>query len=264
MAGLISANETLYRSVQKLIESRQPHVLVILVAVKGSAPQDVGAKIIITAQGIHSGTVGGGKVEAKVIEQAQEMLQTETKHQLQTWNLQTDVGMTCGGEVRFFFEAFCVDVWDICIFGAGHVAQALIPILCQLPCQVHCIDSRQEWLDRFEAKGNLTLHCISEPEEAAAIIPVGAFVAMMTKGHGTDVPILKKILASGIQYPYLGMIGSKTKAFRVRKDLLRVGFLEEEIGVIRSPIGLAIGSNHPVEIGISIAAEMLSVRDSLA
>ena len=255
-------NLSLYALIQQLVQQGIPHVLVILTDVKSSAPQDIGAKIIVTEKGIHGGTVGGGKVEALVIQTAQEMLQSEEKHRFVTWNLQKDVGMTCGGVVSFFFEAYCVGVWNICIFGAGHVAQALVPLLCQLDCRVHCVDPRKEWLDRFTPKDNLVLCQIENPEEAEKIIPSGAFVAMMTKGHSSDVPILKQILASGKEYPYLGMIGSATKAFRVRKELINFGFTKDQVEAIRSPIGLPIGTNHPVEIAISIVGEMLAVRDS--
>lgn len=261
MAGLTVDNLSLYALIQQLIKQGIAHVLVTLTDVRGSAPQDIGAKIVVTEQGIHAGTVGGGKVEALVIQKAQEMLKNEEQYRFESWNLQKDVKMTCGGEVQFFFEAFCVGVWNICIFGAGHVAQALVPLLCQLDCQVHCVDPRKEWLDRLDAKENLRLYCIENPEEAASIIPSGAFVAMMTKGHSSDVPILKQILGSGIEYPYVGMIGSKTKAYRVRKELERSGFSKEQVEQIHSPIGLPIGTNHPVEIAVSIVGEMLSVRD---
>ena len=254
-------NSSVYRLIQQLLQQGTPHVLVTLIDVQSSAPQDVGAKIVVTQEGLIGGTVGGGKIEAFVITQAQKMLQTGEKHRFETWNLQTDIGMTCGGVVRFFFESYNVAVWNICVFGAGHVAQALVPLLCQLDCRVYCVDPRQEWLDKFEPRDNLMTYHIEDPEEAIAAIPSGAFVAMMTKGHSTDVPILKKILASGVEYPYLGMIGSETKAFRVRKELLQAGFSEEQVKMIRSPIGLKLGSNHPVEIAVSVAGEMIMIRD---
>ena len=253
----------LYQQAQKLIQEGIPHVVVTLVDVRASAPQDIGAKIIVTQDGIAYGTVGGGKVEAWVIRESQNMLNqpSENQHLFVTWNLQKDVGMTCGGEVRFFFERFCVGVWNICIFGAGHVAQALVPLLCQLPCRVHCVDPRQEWLDKMEDRRNLQKYRIEDPEEAYQIIPEGAFVALMTKGHSTDVPILRRIFEQKLSLPYLGMIGSDTKAFRVKKQLLNYGIPQEKIDQLRSPIGLKLGSNHPVEIAVSISAEMLKVRD---
>jgi len=97
-------NSSVYRLMQQLLQQGTPHVLATLIDVQSSAPQDVGAKIVVTQKGLIAGTVGGGKIEAFVITQAQKMLKTGEKHRFETWNLQTDIGMICGGVVRFFFE----------------------------------------------------------------------------------------------------------------------------------------------------------------
>ena len=64
----------LFRLCAELSDSGLPFVLVTLVEVTGSAPQDAGAKMVVTADGLAEGTVGGGRVEAKAIEEAQAML----------------------------------------------------------------------------------------------------------------------------------------------------------------------------------------------
>ena len=96
----------LFAKVQELLRNGTPFVLVTLVSIRGSAPQDLGAKAIVVREGILLGTVGGGKIEAKAIRHAQEMIQqaTEETKQLCTWNLQKDLGMTCGGEASMFFD----------------------------------------------------------------------------------------------------------------------------------------------------------------
>lgn len=64
---------------------------------------DRGAKGIVTCSGIEGGTIGGGKIEAAAIDYAQRLLSQGRQHaELVTWNLQTDIGMTCGGEVKLF------------------------------------------------------------------------------------------------------------------------------------------------------------------
>ena len=81
------------------------------------------------------GTVGGGKVENKSIGHAQSLLAgtagsaASQTCQLVEWNLQRDVGMTCGGVVKLLFEAYNFHEWRIVVFGAGHVAQALARVL---------------------------------------------------------------------------------------------------------------------------------------
>ena len=256
----------LFAKVQELLLSGTPFVLVTLVSIKGSAPQDLGAKAIVVRDGIVLGTVGGGKIEAKAIRHAQEMIQqsTEETKQLCTWNLQKDLGMTCGGETKMFFDGYFVHQWNIALFGAGHVIQALVPILARMKCQIYCVDPRQEWLDKLPESPNLRRVCISDPAESVAVVPQNSFVCLITQGHGTDLPILKELLRQDHRYPYVGMIGSDTKAFKVRKALKVDGFTEDKIAELRSPIGLSIGTNHQTEIAVSIIAELLQVRDEVS
>src|SRR5436190_22479674 len=135
-----------------------PLVTITVVDTTGSVPQDQGAKAIVTAEGRRYGTVGGGKVETKAIAEAQAMLRGDTmeKTKFVQWNLAKDVGMTCGGVVRLYFEAHNAHRWKIVIFGAGHVANALVTLLVHFDCHVTCIDPRREWLDRLPQSPNLT------------------------------------------------------------------------------------------------------------
>ena len=71
------------------------------------------------------------------------------------WNLKRDVGMTCGGSVKLFFETYNHSDWRIVVFGAGHVASAVVECLAPLDCHVTCIDSRAEWLDRIPNRPRL-------------------------------------------------------------------------------------------------------------
>jgi xanthine dehydrogenase accessory factor len=96
------------------------------------------------------------------------------------------------------------------------------------------------------------------PAEVAKI-PEGSFVVLMTMGHTTDKPILLEILRTR-KFPYLGVIGSNSKAKRLREDVLAAGLPPELTAAFHCPIGLEIGSNHPQEIAISVAAQMLQVR----
>src|SRR5437870_2328973 len=102
---------------------RQAFVVVTLVDAKGSAPQEIGSRLIVNTEGYFAGTVGGGKLEKAAIEKSMAMLENKTMTQLLEINLQTDLGMSCGGQVRLFFEAHNpATEWKIAIFGAGHVA----------------------------------------------------------------------------------------------------------------------------------------------
>src|SRR5438105_15637824 len=101
----------------ELSQSGVPFVCVTMVHAQGSTPQDAGSKMLVTAEGLITGTVGGGRVEYKAIQHAQAMLDKPTTDsrqpiaQLVEWNLKRDVGMTCGGSVKLFFETYNHSDW---------------------------------------------------------------------------------------------------------------------------------------------------------
>lgn len=248
----------------RLLESEMPLVNVTLLEIRGSAPQIVGAKAIVTESGIEAGTVGGGKIEAAAIAHAQRLLtdQSGTTTDLVTWNLQTDIGMTCGGEVKLFFEVHSGHAWPIAVFGAGHVAQVMVPMLVQLQCQVTCIDSRPEWIDRIPEHPKLRKVCLEQPRDAVSEQPEKAFFVLMSKGHATDLPVLVEILNTR-QPPYVGVIGSPQKASVLRRELKSQGVGEQKIQSFHCPIGLPLGNNTPAEIAISVIAQLIQCRDEL-
>jgi xanthine dehydrogenase accessory factor len=254
---------TFFEAQNDLAGSGAPFVAVTVVDTLGSTPQDRGAKMLVTAAGRQHGTVGGGKVEARAIQEAQAMLADESapKTRFYQWSLEKDIGMTCGGIVRVYFEAFNVTRWNIVVFGAGHVANALMDVLLRLDCRITCFDPRQEWIDRLPAAPRLTKVLSPDMPAEVAQIPEGSFVLLMTMGHTTDKPILIEILRTR-KFPYLGVIGSNAKAKRLRGDVLAAGLAEELTRAFFCPVGLEIGSNHPHEIAISIAAQMLQTRDA--
>lgn len=244
---------------EELLAAGTPYVQVTLVEVTGSTPQDVGARMLVTAAGLAAGTVGGGRVEAKAIEQAQTILQEKTGPTLCDWSLKADVGMTCGGRVKLFFQSFAVAGWEVVIFGAGHVAQALARLLVTLPaCRVTCIDPRADWLAKLPE--GIIAKQIENPANEVESLPENAYVVCMTRGHSSDLPVLKAIFATQRKFPFLGVIGSQAKAAVLRKELTEAG-IPAERAQFHCPVGLPIGTNHPAEIAVSIVAQLLEVRD---
>ena len=251
-----------FAQLQALLASGAPFVSVTVVHTVGSVPQDQGAKMLVTAEGLRHGTVGGGRVERKAIEEAQRLLSPDAPERTHfvEWNLKRDVGMTCGGSVKLYFEAFNLTRWRIAVFGAGHVAGALIPLLVQLDCHVTCYDTREEWLARLPDSPRLSRVLSPDLPAEVAKLPDDAFVLLMTMGHATDRPILLEILR-GRDFPYLGVIGSAAKAARLKKDVVEAGLPPQLRDAFFCPVGLDVGSNHPVEIAVSVAAQLLQQRD---
>jgi xanthine dehydrogenase accessory factor len=254
----------------ELAASGQPFASVTLVDAVGSTPQDAGSKMLVTAAGLDMGTVGGGRVEAKAIAHAQAMLQntptseprgSSPRFQLLEWNLQRDVGMTCGGVVKLYFETYNHGQWQIAIFGAGHVAAAVVHCLATLECTVKVIDPREEWLARLPSSPRLTIACSENPPAEVASLPADAFVLCMTMGHRTDRPILEEIFRQGRRFPYLGVIGSNAKRKVLQRELTSAGVAPEHLQSFHCPIGLNLGSNQPGEIAISVVAQLIEQRD---
>ncbi len=254
----MSQTSKIFQAMRRFDEAGEAFVCVTLAAAKGSVPQEIGAKMLVTENGRACGTIGGGRVEEAAIKHARALLasKAEAPCGLIEWNLQKDIGMTCGGVVTFFFEVFRPASWHIAIFGAGHVSQALVRTLASLSCRVTVFDTRPEMLSALPEAIQVRRRVIEPLENAVDEIPEGAFVAVMTQGHRTDKPVLERILKTR-QFPYLGVIGSASKAAVLRRELRESGIAEP---AFRCPIGLPLGKDTPEEIAISIAAEMLQVR----
>lgn len=250
----------------ELTEIGTPFVTITMISTRGHAPQDPGAKAIVTKDGLVWGTVGGGKVEAKAIELSKSILSSnpndQTLVQLHTWNLQRDVGMSCGGEVQFLFESFNSKPWRVAVFGAGHVAQELVRLLLRLNCQVICIDNRPEWMDKLPHDSKkLKILAVQSYEEAIPGLDQDTYCVVTTRGHATDLPVLNALLKKGIP-PYLGVIGSKVKGIKIRDDLEKLGHSKDSILNVRCPMGIDISnSNHPAEIAVSIVAELIQTKE---
>ncbi|HWA85850.1 MAG TPA: xanthine dehydrogenase accessory protein XdhC [Opitutus sp.] len=259
---------SIYEQLATLERAGAPFVLVVLIEALGSTPQDTGAKMLVTPAGLHAGTVGGGRLEARAITLAQEILAatdaSRDRPRFVSWTLKGDVGMTCGGAVKLYFEPHPAggSAWTIAIFGAGHVAQALLPVLLPLPCTIQLYDSRPDWIGKLPHAGNLRAETVADLPAVIDTLPDDAFVLSMTQGHKTDRPILHRALATR-KFPYLGCIGSDAKAAILRKELVADGLPAERAAEFHCPVGLDFGTNHPHEIALSIAAQLLAERDRL-
>ena len=261
------ATSTVYEQLIELQSRGTAVVFVILADALGSTPQDTGAKMLVTAAGLHTGTIGGGKVEAKAIEVAQELLASGTgAPRFVNWTLKGDVGMTCGGSVKLYFEPYPAGgagaAWPVWIIGAGHVVQALVPVLAPLDCQLTVVDPRRDWLDRLPRAANARYLQHENPAELVPTMPDHAFLLCLTKGHASDRPVLQRALAER-NFPFVGVIGSDAKAEVLRREMIAGGLPAERAKQFHCPVGLPFGNNDPREIALSIVAQLLTERDRL-
>jgi xanthine dehydrogenase accessory factor len=189
--------------------------------------------------------------------------QSSDRVTIQRWNLQRDLGMSCGGEAEVLFEMSWPLQAPVVIFGAGHVAQKLVPLLGLLDATVWVVDPRKEWLEKLPiTQRKLKTFCVEKYEDFVPQVPPTASVLALTQGHSTDLPVLVEILKRRLP-PYVGAIGSSVKASKLKNDLRLSGVPELHIEKLHCPIGLDLGNTqHPGEIALSIAAQWLKDRKS--
>jgi xanthine dehydrogenase accessory factor len=148
----------------------------------------------------------------------------------------------------------------IYIFGAGHVSVPVSQIFRLLDFKVVLLDDRKD-LPTFE--NNMYVHQkkLVDFKNISDIVPEGnrSYAVIMTVGHKSDEIVLKQLVTKNLKY--LGMIGSKKKVQNTFESLIKQGIKESELKKVDSPIGLDINSKTTAEIGISIAAKVVQVRN---
>ncbi|MFE1069995.1 xanthine dehydrogenase accessory protein XdhC [Streptomyces sp. NPDC058783] len=256
-------------AVARLRARRESGVLVTVATVRGHAPRDAGAKLVVG----HTetwGSIGGGNVEAVAIDRAREMITTSrTEPELLDFALNDKVTnqhgvQCCGGAVSVLLEPLPV-VRAVAIFGVGHVGLELARILARQDLDLHLVDNRSDMLTE-ERLGVLadavaqvhTHHTPLLPEEVLAQLPRGTHVLIMTHDHAEDAALCDAALRTD-HLGSVGLIGSAAKWARFRKRLASEGGHDDAaIDRIKTPIGLAdITGKEPATIAVSVAADLL-------
>ncbi|MFC6632887.1 xanthine dehydrogenase accessory protein XdhC [Microbulbifer taiwanensis] len=236
----------------------QPYVLVTVLGVTGSVPREPATKMVITGEQTYD-TIGGGHLEYRVIAKAREQLAArDYRYQLAHFPLGASLGQCCGGSVAVLLEAQPGSENHLVVFGAGHVAQALMAILGQLPWRVTWVDSRAETFPA-EIPGNVRVHHTDDPAGDAGELCAGAHALILTHNHALDFELCQALLKAD-SAASIGLIGSDTKAGRFRQRLEHRGFSAETIDRIRCPVGRSdVPGKRPMEVAVSISAELLSL-----
>ncbi len=145
------------------------------------------------------------------------------------------------------------------VFGGGHVAQELVPVLSHVGFRCVVMDDRKEFVSRelFPTAAETILVDFSKISDYITITEKD-YIVVMTRGHAHDYTVEAQVLHTNACY--IGVIGSKNKIRAVSERLRAAGVSEEDIEKVYSPIGLSIKAETPAEIAISIAGEMILVR----
>lgn len=161
-----------------------------------------------------------------------------------------------------FEESFGEPSRELLLFGAGHIGRAVVLALAPLPFHVRWIDSRQSAFPDLPL-ARLEQVVTGKPAAELRAAPSDAFVLIMTHDHGIDLDILHAALSED-RFPYVGLIGSRTKRARFEHRLAELGHPETHIRAFTCPIGVpGITSKEPAHIAISVVAELLIVDEKL-
>lgn len=228
------------------IRQKQPVAMATVVEVKGASPAKVGAQMVVHRDGTTVGTVGGGKLEAAILADAQQAL--AARHSLlKHYSLKEEgehaVGTLCGGELTVFIQSYTPPP-KMVIVGGGHIGRPLKTMAEAAGFETVVVDVQAE-------RG-------MAPELQALDLTDDTYVVLITTDHVSDEAAMRQVIHSTV--PYIGMIGSRAKCRIVLDHLRADGYAEESLSRVYAPIGLDLGGPTPGEIAAAILAEIIAVR----
>ncbi|MBQ4828234.1 xanthine dehydrogenase accessory protein XdhC [Alteromonas sp. MMG017] len=263
---------TWYEAVAQCQQDGAPYVIVTVISIAGSTPREAGSKMVVTdAQSID--TIGGGHLEFDAIKTARGMLSSganagasggrsenhaynNANTEIRSYPLSSKLGQCCGGAVKVLFEVCNRHAQHIAIFGAGHVAKALVPILAQLPVRISWIDNRED-LFSDPLPANVKKVVEEAPETEVRGLEENTWLIILTHDHQLDYRITEQALKYPA-LPFVGLIGSQTKAKRFITKLEHRGFNESDLARLATPIGdTSIPGKRPIEVAVSIASQII-------
>ena len=311
----------LMQKIRSQVLGAQPCYLVTLIESEGSTPRTGGACMLVGANSLLYGTIGGGGMEYDALQLAQQHLHSGGGSFVKTFDLSPAAGMACGGscQVQFCYLpaaeetlavaeaalsamkqrapwwfllplgegnalpqikkdlqlagrrgvisidgcAYYAEQYDydgsVYVFGAGHVARELVPLLSHLGFKCIVLDDRAEFADAAVFPQAERVQQV-EFTKLADVCSLTAkdYAVVMTRGHMYDANVERYLLTTPVGY--IGIMGSKNKAAMARAALLADGYSEQQLARVITPIGIDIGSETPAEIAVSVAAQLIQTR----
>ncbi len=253
---------SLYQDIAILEKSGKAGAICTIIKTSGSTPRHEGSRLLYYADGSMKGTVGGGEVENRVIEEAKAAIQ-DGKIRLLSYSMvdpqRGDPGI-CGGQLEVYIEPILPKP-TLLIIGGGHVGKALAHLGKWLNFRIVISDDREEFCNpEYNPDGDVFLPTDMAllPEKMA--IDAYTYIVLTTRGSEVDVAGLPALLKT--ENAFLGPIGSKRRWALTRKQLMEKGISDEQLKLIHSPIGLELQAETPEEIAVSIMAEILMMRNN--
>lgn len=234
-------------------------VTIIEATIKGT-PRKAGAKMLVFPEGSIHGTIGGGRNEKAAIAEALQAIKSG-KPKTVTYNYFGREGESvCGGQMTVFIEPIKAES-RLIICGAGHIALPLSCVATMLGFKTTVIDTRKAYANRkrFAHVEKVVVTADYEKSLASLSINPSTFIVIVTHGNEHDYVCLKSVVKSDAAY--IGVISSKPKKVKFISRLKAAGIKQELINRVHIPTGIDIGAQTPQEIAVSIAAELIAVRN---
>lgn len=252
---------SIYQALSELEKNNESAALCTVVKSEGSTPRHVGSKMLVYPDGKFIGTVGGGDLEHRVLDEAW-MAIADGQPRLLQYNMSDpsrgDPGV-CGGQVEVFVEPI-LPAPMVIVIGAGHVGKAVAHLAKWLGFRVAVSDDRPEFCTP-EVVPNADAYYPVPMEKLTEHVHVTrqTYLVLTTRGSNVDAAGLGPLLET--EAAYIGVIGSKRRWLETGKALKAQGIAEEKIARVHSPIGLELQAETPEEIAVSIMAEILMIRN---
>ncbi|MBD1557123.1 xanthine dehydrogenase accessory protein XdhC [Vibrio sp. S9_S30] len=241
----------------KLESANEPCVMVTVLNERGSVPRGAGTKMLITADRLIA-TIGGGHLEHIATQVSRAMLEEKaTEVKVDTFNLGARLGQCCGGMATLCFEPIGTRQRHLYLFGAGHVAKALVHVIATLDFDITWIDQREHEFPAHLPE-NIKQLVSDDPVGEVTFAHENSYFLVMTHNHQLDFDLTRAILDRG-DSTYFGVIGSSTKRKKFDMRLRQRGYSDQQLAKMTSPIGIRhVPGKRPEEIAVSVAGELIA------
>ena len=160
-------------------------------------------------------------------------------------------------------ERMAPSAFQVMLFGAGHVGQALVRVLAQLPCRIVWVDDRESQFPE-SVPASVTRRFSPRPEAEVDAAPRSGYFLVMTHSHALDERICERIFLRD-DFAYFGLIGSKAKRAQLERRLADRGVDPKKFARLICPVGIeGIKGKEPGSIAVAVAAQLLQARDAPA
>ena len=242
----------------KAFKTREPHVLITIISKEGSAPRNVGSKMIVYEDGSFFGSIGGGATERQAIADAIQCMKEWTNNAMKTYDSPLEqYGIKGHGTVTIFMERIDI-LADLVVCGVGHVGGTVIKYARNLPFFITAMDIREVCAE-FSDDVNMFYKVEDYAKDIGYIeIKKGAFFLVTTFSYEHDIDVIIQIMN---KFPsYVGVLGSAGKRQMLISQLKQRGITCEQLKALYIPVGLDLGGEMPEEIALSILSEIQTVR----